>query len=386
MLNRLKKIGLAGFIITIILVSYHLINVSDRFTDAVANSLKQIMTNRPKSSSHRYDVVNDSISQDNMKVPVVYKDIVAILLEQFRFTDSKCGPVPKIIHQTWKTENIPISFKKYITSWVRLHPDWEYWLWTDSIADEFVKRRFPAYYPMYKNYGQGIHRADAIRYFILYTFGGLYADLDMEALRPFDHLLNTHTAMIPEDHIVHSVVNWGRPRPSTLNALMTSTPKHKYLRKIIEYLPTADKATGKGDVVYKTGPFMTDDVLVAYEKSVGVESNRTVSLCDAVYFASYSRFIPEFDPNVMKSIKNGCKNPGPPSTPRGKTCEMLKRDNYTNKPRGPEVMSYHAFHHTYYEKPEYKLVFSVREIVKKPFDIKTLISNMKPDRDFEKLV
>ncbi|XP_074660941.1 uncharacterized protein LOC141913335 [Tubulanus polymorphus] len=321
-----------------------------------------------------------------MKVPVVYNDIVANVLEQLDVSDSNCGQVPKRIHQTWKTENIPISFRRHITSWVKLHPEWEYWLWTDSIADEFVKRRFPAYYPMYKNYEYGIQRADAIRYFILYTFGGLYADLDMEALRPFDHLLNTHTAMIPEDHPVHSVVNWNLSRPSTLNALMTSTPKHKYQRRIIEFLPTANKATYKRDVVYKTGPFMTDAVLVTYEKSVRDDDNRIVSLCDAVYFASYRRFIPDFDPNGVKTFKYECENQEPPGTPGGKICEMLKRDNFKNKPHGPEVMSNHTFHHTYYDKPEYKLLFSVREIVKKPFDIKTLIANMKPDRDFEKLV
>ncbi|XP_074660940.1 uncharacterized protein LOC141913334 [Tubulanus polymorphus] len=368
--THLKIIGLAGFILTSLFLLLS----------------ENIMRNSLKASLHRHGIVNASISPHSMKVPVVYNDIVADILEQLQVNVSKCGPVPKRIHQTWKTENIPTSFKRHITSWVKLHPDWEYWLWTDSIADEFIKRRFPAYYPMYKNYGQGIHRADAIRYFILYTFGGLYADLDMEAFRPFDHLLNTHTAMIPEDHPAHSVVYWGRPRPSTLNALMTSTPKHKYLRKIIEHLPRANKATSKSDVLRKTGPFMTDAVLVAYEKSVGSESNRTVSLCDAVYFASYSRFIPDIDLSNARPIVNGCKNPGPPSTPRGKTCEMLKRDNFKNKPHGPEVMSNHAFHHTYYDKPEYKLVFSVREIVKKPFDIKTFIANMKPDRDFEKLV
>jgi mannosyltransferase OCH1-like enzyme len=45
------------------------------------------------------------------------------------------GPdrIPKILHQTWKNTQIPSKFIKWIKTWLVNHPDWEYWLWTDSI-------------------------------------------------------------------------------------------------------------------------------------------------------------------------------------------------------------------------------------------------------------
>lgn len=38
----------------------------------------------------------------------------------------------------------------------------------------------------------GVEKADIMRYFILYHYGGIYADLDMEAVRPIEPLLAKH--------------------------------------------------------------------------------------------------------------------------------------------------------------------------------------------------
>lgn len=34
--------------------------------------------------------------------------------------------VPKIIHQSWKTDSVPDRFLKWQESWKTTHPDWEY--------------------------------------------------------------------------------------------------------------------------------------------------------------------------------------------------------------------------------------------------------------------
>ena len=41
-------------------------------------------------------------------------------------------PVPAIIHQTWKTDQVPEKWKKAQQSCIDLHPDYEYKLWTDA--------------------------------------------------------------------------------------------------------------------------------------------------------------------------------------------------------------------------------------------------------------
>jgi hypothetical protein len=40
--------------------------------------------------------------------------------------------IPRIIHQTWKTADVPPRFAAWRESWARLHPGWQHRLWTDE--------------------------------------------------------------------------------------------------------------------------------------------------------------------------------------------------------------------------------------------------------------
>ena len=53
---------------------------------------------------------------------------------------------------------------------------------------DFVKTHFPDYLSLYLNLPRDIMRADVIRYMWLYIKGGVYIDLDYEAIKPFDSL------------------------------------------------------------------------------------------------------------------------------------------------------------------------------------------------------
>ncbi|XP_074649169.1 uncharacterized protein LOC141904479 [Tubulanus polymorphus] len=185
-----------------------------------------------------------------IKVPVVYKDEVAIVIEQLNLPDrSGCKKIPKRFHQTWNTENIPGTQAKYIVSWMKYHPDWEYWFWTADQIDEFVNRRYPKYIEMFRRYPQYMQRADSMRYFVLYEFGGVYADLDVSALRSWeDRLTSSHTLLIPEDHEVHTVVAHGL-ESITLSAIIMSTPGHRFFAYVIKSLPAFDKITKSDDLL-----------------------------------------------------------------------------------------------------------------------------------------
>jgi mannosyltransferase OCH1-like enzyme len=95
--------------------------------------------------------------------------------------------IPKIIHQTWKNKNIPSYWKKYHESWKKNFPEKEYKhiLWTDADNEKFIKENYNWFYNTFIGYPKGIQRADAIRYFILYHYGGIYADLDCEVRENF---------------------------------------------------------------------------------------------------------------------------------------------------------------------------------------------------------
>src|SRR4051812_26017051 len=65
----------------------------------------------------------------------------------------------------------------------------EYMLWTDASSREFIAKHYSWFLDTFDAYKYSIQRADAIRYFVLHRFGGIYLDLDIGCLRPLDPLL-----------------------------------------------------------------------------------------------------------------------------------------------------------------------------------------------------
>jgi len=121
--------------------------------------------------------------------------------------------IPKIIHQTWKTRDIPYDVyqKAWIDSWKKYHADWEYKFWTDEDNKAFIKRHYPWFLKIYDRYQKSICRADAVRYFILHHYGGVYVDLDFECLKNIQPLLDNYGLVfgrMGNDHAFsHSIPN-----------------------------------------------------------------------------------------------------------------------------------------------------------------------------------
>ena len=128
--------------------------------------------------------------------------------------------LPKIIHQQWKTDKIPEGvYSKFNKKFKELFPEPEYkhMLWTDETQRDLIKNTFPDFLETYDSYKFGIQRADSARYFILYTYGGLYADLDYEPLVNFwDHLPTDRVGLIESPYQFNEL---------TQNSLMSS-PKN----------------------------------------------------------------------------------------------------------------------------------------------------------------
>ena len=96
--------------------------------------------------------------------------------------DGKRSPmIPRIIHQTYKTRDLPERWKDTPETWKRHHPEWTYMFWSDHDNRELIKRVDPEFLPSYDAYKYPIQRADAVRYYILKHYGGIYVDLDMQA-------------------------------------------------------------------------------------------------------------------------------------------------------------------------------------------------------------
>jgi mannosyltransferase OCH1-like enzyme len=161
--------------------------------------------------------------------------------------------IPRIIHQTWKTKQVPTEWKHYQQKVIALHPDWEYRLWTDEDNDAFVKKEFPDFYPVYNSFPKNIMRADAIRYLIMYRIGGLYLDLDYEVLSPFDP--KDAKLILPKSRSKL----FGDHRDGIGNCIFASEPGQRFWKDVIDDLKSsAGSYDSNVDVLEATGPrFLT---------------------------------------------------------------------------------------------------------------------------------
>jgi mannosyltransferase OCH1-like enzyme len=161
----------------------------------------------------------------------------------------KTDTVSKIIHQTAPADKSrwnPIWFECQKT-WKEKFPDYEYKLWTDEDLDEFIKEKFAWFYPTFKSYDQNIKRIDSARYFILYEYGGIYADMDYECIENFEKNLPMGKVSIAEGKFIdHPIFS-----EKYQNALMASPPKHPFWNYVIKSL-FANKSVDH--VLFSTGP------------------------------------------------------------------------------------------------------------------------------------
>lgn len=93
-------------------------------------------------------------------------------------------PIPRIIHQSWKTHELPEKFLEWATSWKHKNPDFAYKLWNDTENRNLIVEHYPWFLHTYDSLPQNIHRVDASRLFYMHKYGGIYSDLDLECLQP----------------------------------------------------------------------------------------------------------------------------------------------------------------------------------------------------------
>ncbi|HOE42555.1 MAG TPA: glycosyltransferase [Rhodoferax sp.] len=183
--------------------------------------------------------------------------------------------IPHIIHQTWKTSEVPQRFVYLRDTWLKHHPGWTYRLWSDADNRAFLAEHYPAFLPVYDAYQTPICRADAIRCFLLKHFGGLYVDLDFECFAPLDGILNSASVILglePPAHVRdHKPLLKGLERV-VCNALMASPAQHPFWDHMISEMA---KARSEPDPLDATGPFLLTRAVDSYQGTARVEVTDT---------------------------------------------------------------------------------------------------------------
>jgi inositol phosphorylceramide mannosyltransferase catalytic subunit len=135
-------------------------------------------------------------------------------------------PVPKLIHQTWVDEHVPEKWQAAQQSCIDAHAagNYTYKLWTDQQGLELIRDEYPWFLPTYEAYPYSIQRVDAVRYFILHKYGGIYIDLDMGCNRELT-FMREHGFTAPLTYPV-----------GISNDVMAAQPGNAYLERVIHRL------------------------------------------------------------------------------------------------------------------------------------------------------
>jgi len=93
--------------------------------------------------------------------------------------------IPKIIHYCWfGGKPLPDEVKKYMETWKKYCPYYEITEWNESNFDvnqnQYCREAYEA--------GKWAFVSDYARLKILYDYGGIYMDTDMEVCKPLDRL------------------------------------------------------------------------------------------------------------------------------------------------------------------------------------------------------
>lgn len=114
--------------------------------------------------------------------------------------------IPKIIHYCWfGGKEKPDSVIKCMESWKKYCPDYDIKEWNESNFDihenDYCREAYEA--------KRWAFVADYARLYVLYKYGGIYMDTDVEVVRPLDSLMNRNGFLCFENNHNVSIGTFG---------------------------------------------------------------------------------------------------------------------------------------------------------------------------------
>lgn len=172
--------------------------------------------------------------------------------------------IPNIIHQTWKSKTeLPENFTKWRNSFLELNPSFIHNLYDDDDNRTLIIKHLPELLPLYNSFSREILRVDFVRAIYLFFYGGIYADMDVQCLKPLDAYLNLRgvylARMGTDKQFEHSIPN----------AIMASSKDCGfwifYILNIIHILQNYDDEVTPE---YITGPVVLRDSVLKFNNDI----------------------------------------------------------------------------------------------------------------------
>lgn len=152
--------------------------------------------------------------------------------------------IPKVIYQTWKTQNLHPKVQKLRSKMLDVNKDYKLILYTDDQMHDFVNSNFEKEIAQSFNSIKNIvSKADFWRYLILYKNGGIYLDIDSLILKKLDYVIKKEdeaviTAELNKDCFVQWALIFNKNHPileSTINLLMDNMKNDRFKNDVLKF-------------------------------------------------------------------------------------------------------------------------------------------------------
>jgi hypothetical protein len=183
--------------------------------------------------------------------------------------------IPRVIHQVWfdlgRSAVMPEKYKQWQSNMLRENPDWQLMMWDRAKSDAFVSEHFPWFAPIYADYADDIYRIDAIRYLLLYHYGGVYVDADLEMIEKLNNIVSYKPGCV----ILTRSRLWNQ---SISNYFMASPRSHPLMRMAVHRLAARGTCTVFNvrysflGTMQMAGPHFLASVYTEYLKEYGSEA------------------------------------------------------------------------------------------------------------------
>lgn len=173
--------------------------------------------------------------------------------------------IPKIIHYCWfGGKPLPKLAQECIESWRKFMPEYEIKQWDES---NFDVNKIPYTREAYRQ-GKYAYVSDYARFEIIYNYGGVYFDTDVEVIRPMEDIVERGCFMgFEQDPDGENTPGRYAPRycfDVSLGLGFGMTPQHPFMKEMIDlYRGMEFQPIPKGDIAwYKTIVAYTTEMLM----------------------------------------------------------------------------------------------------------------------------
>ena len=206
------------------------------------------------------------------------------LSDESTYSPTDIYRIPRIIHFTYKTANLPSNYAHNVSLWAST-TGWPVKVYGDKDVYMFFLQHFPQYYADVQKISIGAVLADVFRYGVLYIKGGMYTDMDTVPYRPIPNEWRKYRAVVGYEYQPEKFpgITGYTGKAEICQWTLFSSPGYPLFKEALDQCMVnlqnvQFKISGVENILKATGPHLLTTLLKKYK------NDASILVLDADYF------------------------------------------------------------------------------------------------------